>query len=82
MGGFASRKAKQLIENATYISSIELLLVLNAKDFLSLTSSPVLEKIMDKVKEKITPLTVDRYFAPDVETAKKLLLSNLRMLDS
>jgi len=50
MGGFASRKAKQLIENATYISSIELLLVLNAKDFLSLTSSPVLEKIMDKVK--------------------------------
>ena len=39
------------------------------------------EKIMDKVKEKITPLKVDRYFAPDVETAKQLLLSNLRMLD-
>lgn len=80
MGGFASRKAKQLIENATYISSIELLLILNAKDFLSLTSSPALERIMDKIKEKITPLTVDRYFAPDVELAKQILLSNLRII--
>jgi histidine ammonia-lyase len=73
MGGFASRKARQLIENAAYISAIELLLVLNAKDYLSLSSSPVLERIMGKVKEKIAPLTVDRYYAPDVEIAKQFL---------
>jgi histidine ammonia-lyase len=59
------------------ISAIELLMVSNAMEQLGTPTAPELAKVIDKVGKKISPMIEDRYFAPDVATAKEMILSNL-----
>lgn len=77
MGGFAARKAAMLLENMANISAIELLMVYNAIEQLHLEAAPPLKAVVARVAEKIPPMVEDRYFAPDVATAKEMVLAGL-----
>lgn len=53
---------------------------MNALEQLGTPTSPCLQSIIDKVRQKIDLLIVDRYYAPDVSTAQGLIFKNLKFL--
>jgi histidine ammonia-lyase len=76
MGGWASRKALQVIENVETIVGIELLVACQAFDLLRpLTSTVALESIHTVVRQVIPVLQRDRYMAADIEAAVGLVRS-------
>lgn len=78
MATFASRRLYEMAHNTATIVGIELLAAAQGIDFHkedNLATSPALAKVHDKLREKVAFYDKDRYFAPDIENAKQLVLS-------
>lgn len=76
MATFAARRLKQMTENTLGIIAIELLAACQSIDFRRpLKTSPVLEKVIAHVRESIPFYEQDRFFAPDIAAAKKIIAS-------
>ncbi|NKB37942.1 MAG: histidine ammonia-lyase [Gammaproteobacteria bacterium] len=76
MATFAARRLGNIVENLSGILSIELLAAAQAIEFhRPQLTSPALEKAISHLRESVASYDKDRYFAPDIEKAKDLLMS-------
>ncbi|XP_073429293.1 histidine ammonia-lyase [Dendrobates tinctorius] len=75
MGGWAARKALRVIENVEHVLAIELLAACQGIEFLRpLKTTTPLEKVYDLVRSVVRPWIKDRFMAPDIEAAHRLLV--------
>ncbi|CBY13845.1 unnamed protein product [Oikopleura dioica] len=81
MGGWAARKALQVVKNAEHVLGIELLAACQAFDLKEkeghFKSTEVLTNIRNLVREHITFMDKDRYLAEDMEKSTELIVSGL-----
>lgn len=78
MATFAARRLYEMAQNTATIVGIELLAAAQGIDFHkedNLATSPALATVHDKLREKVAFYDKDRFFAPDIENAKQLVLS-------
>lgn len=74
MGGFAARKALQVVQNVERIIAIELLCACQAIEFLRpLKTTAPLEALYKLVRMFVKPWDKDRVMAPDIDAATDLL---------
>jgi histidine ammonia-lyase len=74
MATFAARRLAPMIGNTAHILGIELLAAAQGIDFLRpLRSSPALEEVHALVRAGSPRLDADRYLAPDIERATRLV---------
>ncbi|XP_041348347.1 histidine ammonia-lyase-like isoform X3 [Gigantopelta aegis] len=74
MGGFAARKALQVVEHVEQVLAIELLGACQALDLhRPLKTTAPLERVFQLVRTVAKPWDVDRYMAPDIDAVTKLL---------
>lgn len=74
MGGFAARKALQVVQNVERIIAIELLCACQAIEFLRpLKTTAPLEAVYKLVRMFVKPWDKDRVMAPDIDAATDLL---------
>ncbi|XP_064633596.1 histidine ammonia-lyase-like [Lineus longissimus] len=74
MGGFSARKALTVVEHVEQVLAIELLAACQAMEFLRpLKTTAPLEEVYKLVRTVAKPWDKDRYMAPDIEEATKLL---------
>lgn len=74
MGGFAARKALQVVANVEHVIAIELLAACQAIEFLRpLKTTVPLEEVYRTVRAVVRPWDKDRYMAPDIEAVATLL---------
>ncbi len=72
-----ARRLSLMIDNTLTIIAIELLAACQALEFRKpLSTSPRLQRVYEAVREKVTAYDKDRYFAPDIENMKQLILCN------
>lgn len=77
MATFAGRRLRDIFDNVAGILAIEWLAASQGLDFRApLTSSPALEQAKALLRSKVPFYDKDRYFAPDIERAKNLLVSH------
>eukprot|EP00742_Colponemidia_sp_Colp-10_P003515 GILJ01003742.1.p1 GENE.GILJ01003742.1~~GILJ01003742.1.p1 ORF type:complete len:593 (+),score=100.38 GILJ01003742.1:59-1780(+) len=77
MGGYAARKALQVVEHVETVVAIELLAACQALEFLRpLKTTVALEDLHSLVRTCVAEWSGDRYMAPDIEQAKRLLREN------
>jgi len=75
MATFAGRRLHEMAHNTAAIVGIELLAAAQGVDFhRPLQSSELLEQVHHQLREKVAFYEVDRFFAPDIEAAKQLVL--------
>ncbi|KAG6925787.1 histidine ammonia lyase, partial [Chelydra serpentina] len=75
MGGWAARKALKVIEHVEQVLAIELLAACQGIEFLRpLRTTTPLEKVYDLVRSVVRPWLKDRFMAPDIEAAHRLLV--------
>lgn len=76
MATFAARRLTDMAENSAGILAIELLAACQGVDFRApLKTSQMLEKAKGWLREQVPFYDKDRYFAPDIEKAKALVVS-------
>jgi histidine ammonia-lyase len=76
MATFAARRLGDMIENTAAIVAIELLASCQGVDFRApLRTSKPLEKAKQMLRREVPFYDQDRYFAPDIEKATRLVLS-------
>ena len=76
MGGFAARKALNVVENTEIIIAIELLAACQGLEyFRPLKSTEPLQRVYDLIRMHVAPLTEDRFMTSDIETARDLIVS-------
>jgi histidine ammonia-lyase len=76
MATFAARRLDEMAHNTAVIVAIELLAAAQGVDFhRPLASSPQLEQVHGQLRAKVAFFDVDRYFAPDIEAARQMVLS-------
>lgn len=76
MGGFAARKALQVVENVEHVLAIELLCACQAIEFFRpLKTTPALEKVHSLVRQHVKPWDTDRHMSPDIEACVRLIRS-------
>jgi histidine ammonia-lyase len=74
MATFAARKLTEINDNVNGILAVEYLAAAQGIDFKApLKTSPLLEKFHSTLRNKVSNYSEDRFFAPDIETAKELL---------
>lgn len=74
MGGFAARKALQVVRNVEKVIAIELLAACQAIEFLRpLKTTVPLEECYKVVRSVVRPWDKDRYMSPDINEATELL---------
>uniref|UniRef100_A0A8C5Q7W4 Histidine ammonia-lyase n=1 Tax=Leptobrachium leishanense TaxID=445787 RepID=A0A8C5Q7W4_9ANUR len=77
MGGWAARKCLRVIENVEHVLAIELLAACQGIEFLRpLRTTTPLEKVYDLVRSVVRPWLKDRFMAPDIEAAHRLLVDH------
>lgn len=79
MGGWSARKAIEVVNNIEYVLAIELLVACQALEFYhakGLKTTEPLEHVYELVRSQIKPWNKDRYMAPDINAAVKLLQEN------
>jgi histidine ammonia-lyase len=70
MATHGARRLLRMVDNAAAVMGIELLAAAQGVDFhRPARSSPVLEEVHAGIREDVPFYEVDRYFAPDIETA-------------
>lgn len=78
MGSISGRKFNQVLLNLTYILAIELLYATQGLDLRRpLKSSPFLEKIYEKIREKVDFAAKDRLYQKDIENLFQFLSSKV-----
>ena len=76
MATFAGRRLEDMARNTATIVGIELLAAAQGIDFhRPLKSSPVLEKVHARLRQEVAFLSADRYLAPDLEAASRMVFS-------
>ena len=76
MATFAARRLGEMADNTAGILAIELLAACQGVDFRApLKTSALLEQAKQLLRDKVPFYAQDRYFAPDIEEAKKLVCS-------
>jgi histidine ammonia-lyase len=74
MATFAARRLQAMISNTAHILGIELLAAAQGIDFLRpMTSSDALEQAHALLRAQVPALDQDRYLAPDIEHATRLV---------
>jgi len=75
MATFAARRLDQMAHNTAVIVGIELLAAGQGIEFhRPLTSSGDLEHVHAQLRQQVAPYDADRFFAPDIEAARKLVV--------
>ncbi|WEF31338.1 histidine ammonia-lyase [Pseudoduganella chitinolytica] len=75
MATFAARRLDDMAHNTAAIIGIELLAAAQGIDFhRPLKTSPHLEHVHSQLRQKVPFFDADRYFAPDIEAAKQMVL--------
>ncbi|QGZ39787.1 histidine ammonia-lyase [Pseudoduganella flava] len=75
MATFAARRLDEMAHNTAAIVGIELLAAAQGIDFhRPLKTSPHLEHVHAQLRQKVPFFDADRYFAPDIEAAKRMVL--------
>jgi histidine ammonia-lyase len=78
MATFAGRRLGDMGENTAGILAVELLAACQGVDFRApLKTSPKLEEAKKLLRDKVPFYDRDRYFAPDIEAAKRLILGSV-----
>jgi len=76
MATHGARRVLEMAENAATVIAIELLAAAQGLEFhRPMRSSRKLESALRVVRSKVPPYSVDRFFAPDIEAAKQLVIS-------
>ena len=78
MGGFAARKALDVVANVETVVAIEMLAACQALEFhhkRGLRSTAPLEAMHALVRTKVRPWDADRFMSPDIEAALELIRS-------
>jgi histidine ammonia-lyase len=76
MATHGARRLLEMAENAATVIAIELLAAAQGLEFhRPMKSSRALESALRLVRARVPPYTVDRFFAPDIEAAKRLVIS-------
>ena len=76
MATFAARKLGNIVDNVAGIVAIEFLAGAQAIEFhRPFKTSELLQKSVNKLRKSIPRYTKDRYFSPDIETAKQIITS-------
>ncbi len=76
MATFAARRLMPMIDNVAHVLGIEWLAAAQGVDFLRpLQSSPVLEQVHALLRQHSPKLEQDRFLAPDIEAATRLVSS-------
>ena len=76
MATHGARRLLEMAENAATVIGIELLAAAQGLEFhRPMKSSRRLERALRLVRSQVPPYSADRYFAPDIEAAKKLVVS-------
>jgi histidine ammonia-lyase len=74
MATFAARRLIEMADNTAGVLAIELLAACQGVDFRApLTTSPLLEEAKKLVRQVVAFYDQDRYFAPDIKNAQKLV---------
>jgi histidine ammonia-lyase len=77
MATFAGRRLGDMGDNTAGILAVELLAACQGIDFRApLKTSPALEEAKGMLRNKVPFYDKDRYFSPDIEAAKQLILSS------
>jgi histidine ammonia-lyase len=77
MATFAARRLGDMGDNTAGILAVELLAACQGVDFRApLKTSPKLEEAKKLLRDKVPFYDRDRYFAPDIEVAKSLILGS------
>ncbi|WP_313170205.1 histidine ammonia-lyase [Massilia oculi] len=75
MATFAARRLDQMAHNTAVIVGIELLAAGQGIEFhRPLKSSETLESVHAQLRQQVAPYDADRFFAPDIEAARKLVV--------
>ncbi len=75
MATFAARRLDDMAHNSAVIVAIELLAAAQGIDFhRPLTTSPPLEQVHQRLRRSVPFFASDRFFAPDIEAAKQMVL--------
>ncbi|MES2820240.1 MAG: histidine ammonia-lyase [Pseudomonadota bacterium] len=75
MAAFAGRRLIEMSENTAGILAVELLAAAQGVGFRRpLRTSALLESAIDRLREKVAFYDKDRYFAPDIDAAWRLIL--------
>ena len=76
MATFAARRLNEMAHNTAVIVGIELLAAAQGIDFHApLTTAPKLAEVHQRLRAQVSFYGADRLFAPDIETAKQMVLS-------
>jgi histidine ammonia-lyase len=76
MATHGARRVLEMADNAAAVIGIELLAAAQGLEFhRPMRSSRPLERAVRLVRSRVPPYGVDRFFAPDIEAAKKLVIS-------
>jgi len=76
MGGWAARKAVQVVQNVEFVLAIELMSACQGLDLLRpLRSTDPLEAVYSLVRTKVAPWDKDRYMKPDIDACCELIHS-------
>jgi len=84
MATFAGRRLFEMAHNTATIVAIELLAAAQGIDFHQqdgLTTSAYLQVVYNRLRQQVAYYDKDRYFAPDIEAAKQLVL-NADLIDN
>lgn len=82
MAANAARRLSLMVDNTLTILAVELLAACQALEFRKpFKTSPRLDKVYKAVRKEIPVYDKDRYFASDIEQAKKLILSDQLIRD-
>jgi len=75
MATFAARRLDQMAHNTAVIVGIELLAAAQGIEFhRPLKSSETLESVHAQLRQHVAPYDADRFFAPDIEAARRLVV--------
>lgn len=75
MATFAARRLDQMAHNTAVIVGIELLAASQGIEFhRPLKSSGTLESVHAQLRQHVAPYDADRFFAPDIEAARRLVV--------
>jgi histidine ammonia-lyase len=76
MATFAARRLDQMAHNTSVIVGIELLAAAQGIEFhRPLRTSGHLEHVHAQLREQVAPYDADRFFAPDIEAARRMVVN-------
>ena len=74
MGTIGAWKAREIVENVKRIIAIEMITAVQGLDFISLSSSPAIEKVRTALRAVVPSLEEDRSMSADIEKVAGMIL--------